>query len=105
MRKLAVFGAVVALALPLSAMAQSLPQKKASMEEALRLKQFICNGIADVAARGGTDYSSDELTRCRAALDAQRAEYQQFMAQYAGAPNAPAMSSLSTRTRTADAAH
>ena len=102
--KLAIFGAI-ALALPLSAMAQSLPQKKADLEEALRVKQFICKGIADVSTRGGADYSSDELTRCRAALDAQRAEYQQFMAQYAGALTGPAVASLSTRTRTADAAH
>ncbi len=80
--KLGVLGAMVVLALPFSAMAQSLPQKKADLEEALRVKQFICRGIADVMMRGGVDYSAGDLARCRVALDAQRAEYGQFMVTY-----------------------
>jgi hypothetical protein len=105
--KLTIFGAVVALTLPLSAMAQSLPQKRADLEEALRVRQFICNGIADVNARGGSEYSADDLARCRSTLDAQRAEYQRFLADYASAAPAPTVALPGGRNRTtfADAAH
>jgi hypothetical protein len=105
--KLGILGAAVVLALPLSAMAQSLPQKKADLEEALRVQQFICNGIADVSARGGSDYAGPDLVRCRVALEAQRAEYQRFMAEYSAHP-APAPSPRSqvatNRTALADVA-
>jgi len=104
--KFSVFSAGLVLALPLAAMAQSLPQKKADLEDALRVQQFICSGIADVGARGGSDYSAGDLVRCRAALEEQRAEYQRFMAAYASAANAP-HPQLATKSRTtfADAAH
>ena len=106
--KLGILGAALVLALPLSAMAQTLPQQKADLEEALRLKQFICNGIADVSARGAGDYASGDLARCREALGAQRAEYQAFMAQYASAQVATAqrpVAATASRAAFADAAH
>ncbi|HZK90928.1 MAG TPA: hypothetical protein VFC56_12345 [Stellaceae bacterium] len=104
--KLGILGAALVLALPLSAMAQTLPQQKADLEEALRLKQFICNGIADVSARGAGDYASGDLARCREALGAQRAEYQAFMAQYASAQVAASPAAAATsHTTFADAAH
>jgi hypothetical protein len=109
--KLGILGAAVVMALPLAAMAQSLPQKKTDLEDALRVQQFICNGIADVSARGGGDYASGDVVRCRVALDAQRAEYQSFMAQYnaqvAATPAASHRSQAAATNRTAfaDAAH
>jgi hypothetical protein len=106
--KLGILGAAVVLALPLSAMAQSLPQKKADLEEALRVQQFICNGIADVSARGGSGYAGPDLVRCRVALEAQRADYQRFMAEYSSAHPALAPSPRSqvatNRTALADVA-
>jgi hypothetical protein len=104
--KFSVFSAGLVLVLPIAAMAQSLPQKKADLEEALRVQQFICNGIADVGARGSSDFSSGDLVRCRAALEEQRAEYQRFMAEYASAANAPhPQLAAKSRTTFADAAH
>jgi hypothetical protein len=104
--KTGILSAAIVLSLPLAAMAQSVPQKKADLEEALRIRQFICSGMADVSARGGPDYSNVDLIRCRAALDAQRAEYQRFLAENSGALSNVATASFVTRarTRTANAA-
>ena len=41
----------------------------------------ICHGIADVSARGSADYKAGDLVQCLARLDAQRADYQRFMAE------------------------
>lgn len=105
-----ILGAAVVLALPLAAAAQSLPQKKADLEEALRVQQFICNGIADVTARGSGDYAANDLVECRVALEAQRAEYQSFMVRYnsaqtAAAPTSHRFQAAMHRTDLADAAH
>jgi hypothetical protein len=73
-----IVAAVVALTLPLSAGAQSIGQKQANMEEALRQQQLICAGMADVNARGG-GYTGHQLAQCLVALETQRADYQRFM--------------------------
>ena len=84
--KLGVISAIV-IAFPMTAMAQSPVQKQADLAEALRVQQLICNGIADVRARGG-DYSDHDLAKCVIALEAQRAEYARSLAANA-APTAP----------------
>jgi hypothetical protein len=91
--KLGILGALVVLAVPLAAAAQSPAHKKADLEEALRVRQYICNGIAQVRARGGSEYSDGELAQCLARLAAQHVEYQQFMAAAASAQPAAAASS------------
>jgi hypothetical protein len=81
--KLGFVGVFALLALPLPALAQLSDQKKADLEEALRVQTVICEGIADVSARGSADYKAHDLVQCLAMLDAQRADYQRFMAEYA----------------------
>jgi hypothetical protein len=83
--KLGIIGAIV-VALPFSAaMAQSPAQKQADLAEALRVQQVICNGIADVRARGG-DYTDHDLARCIMELASQRAEYVRSVAANASPP-------------------
>jgi hypothetical protein len=100
--KFGVIGALVVV-LPISAMAQSTSQKQANLEDALRVRQLICNGIADVRARGG-DYSAHDMTQCVIALEAQRAEYAQFMAVNAvnPSPRRIASAAASRPAQTAD---
>lgn len=75
--KLAIAAAALLLLSPLSAVAGSSTQ--AEMEEALRQQQMICAGMLDVSGRGG-GYSGHQLAQCFIALQAQRADYQRFMA-------------------------
>ncbi|HZK90929.1 MAG TPA: hypothetical protein VFC56_12350 [Stellaceae bacterium] len=75
--KLGITGAILLLALPLPALAGS--QTQADMEEALRQQQLICAGMLDVSARGG-GYSGHQFAQCLITLQAQRADYQRFMA-------------------------
>ncbi|MBV9554708.1 MAG: hypothetical protein JO032_18145 [Alphaproteobacteria bacterium] len=109
--KSSVFGAAVALVVPLTAMAQALPQQKTYLEEALRVQQFICSGIADVGARGGAGYDGDDVVRCQAALQQQQAEYRRFMAQdpstqaAAAAPAIPSAKTALPGRAFADAMH
>ena len=74
-----ILGTVVLLALPAAAEAQSVSQKQAGLEEALRQRQLICSGMADINARTGT-YSDHQLAQCLIALEEQRAEYARFLA-------------------------
>jgi hypothetical protein len=96
-----ILGAVV-VALPISAMAQSPAQKQADLAEALRLQQLICNGIADVRARGG-DYSDHDLAKCVIALEAQRAEYARFAAAASSAAPSRIASTAARRAQMAAA--
>ena len=106
--KLGILGALVVFAIPLAAAAQSPAQKKADLEEALRVQQFICNGIVQVRARGGTDYSDGDLVQCLVLLESQRSEYARFVAG-AGAQATPAAAPrkavASTHPTLADARH
>jgi hypothetical protein len=77
--KWGIFGAIAVFALPLSAGAESISQKQANLEEALRQKQLICSGMADINARTGA-YSGHQLAQCLVTLEEQRAEYARFMA-------------------------
>src|ERR1700733_2870625 len=77
--KLGILSAIVVLAVPLVASAQSVPQKRAGLEEGLRVHRFICDGIAGLRSRGSSDYSAADLAQCLAQLDAQRVEYLQYM--------------------------
>ena len=90
--KLGILGALVVFAVPLAAAAQSPSPKQADLEDALRVRQFICNGIAQVRARGGSDYSAADLVQCLSQLDVQRTEYQQFVAAASGTQQAAATS-------------
>jgi hypothetical protein len=77
--RLSIIGAVVVLALPVAAGAESISQKQANLEEALRQRQLICSGMADVNARTGA-YSGHQLAQCLVTLEEQRTEYLRFLA-------------------------
>jgi type II secretory pathway pseudopilin PulG len=77
MMKSGVIGAVLLLAFALPAVAGS--QKQADMEDALRQQQLICSGMLDVAARGG-GYTGHQFAQCLVTLEAQKADYQRYMA-------------------------
>jgi Spy/CpxP family protein refolding chaperone len=92
--KWGVVGAIAVLALPLSATAQTVSDKQADMEEALRQQQLICSGMVEVSARGGGHYSGHQLAQCLVALQQQRDEYQRFIAANGAKLARPASASL-----------
>jgi hypothetical protein len=77
--KWGIVSAIALLAVPVAAGAQSISQKQADLEEALRQRQLICSGMADVKSRTGT-YSDHQLAQCLIKLEEQRTEYTRFMA-------------------------